>query len=69
MPVPSAKPPHRVASAYPAHLSCHSLCPEAPEMQASLQKLLDSAPPAPKQEKVGKEATDRPVYPDWPKLK
>lgn len=38
-------------------------------MQGVLQELLDSAPPAPKDEKAGREATDRPVYPDWPKLK
>tara|TARA_R110000850_G_scaffold55160_10_gene130739 strand:- start:553 stop:1587 length:1035 start_codon:yes stop_codon:yes gene_type:complete len=38
-------------------------------VHAALQKLLDSAPPAPKDETVGRESTDRPVHPDWTRLK
>ncbi len=39
------------------------------DVHDALQKLLDSAPPAPKDEEVGREATDRPVHPEWPRLK
>lgn len=39
------------------------------EVQEALQELLDTAPPAPKDERVGREAKDRPVFPDWPRLK
>ncbi|MEM9281740.1 MAG: sulfatase-like hydrolase/transferase [Verrucomicrobiota bacterium] len=33
-----------------------------------LQELLEQAPPAPRDEIVGKEATDRPIHADWPQL-
>ena len=39
------------------------------DVHDALQKLLDSAPPAPKDKVVGREATDRPVHPEWPWLK
>ena len=39
------------------------------DVHDALQKLLDSAPPAPKDEEVGRETTDRPVHPEWPWLK
>lgn len=39
------------------------------DVHDALQKLLDSAPPAPEDEIVGREATDRPVHPEWPRLK
>ncbi len=33
-----------------------------------LKSILDAAPPAPKNERVGKEAKNRPVYPEWESL-
>ena len=39
---------------------------ERGRVRAMLHEVLDRAPPAPT-EKAGRDATDRPIYPDWPK--
>lgn len=42
--------------------------PASSAARQKLKAILDQAPPAPANAKVGKEAVDRPVYPDWKKL-
>lgn len=48
-------------------LSKNPLSREAGKVHSELLKTLKQCPPAPK-ETLGREAKDRPVYPNWPKL-